>query len=402
MIEPAAIVYVVDDDPSIRRAIKHLVESVGLHVELFASPAEFLNHHPRDVPSCLITDIRLPGMSGLDLQRKLLQTKNDIPIIFITAHGDIPMSVRAMKARAVEFLTKPFRDQDLLDAVQAGLERNHVRRQRLAETALLRDRLQSLTPREREVRWCHCLHSGLCRTGSNDGLIFPLPEGGTGTWGAALRSPDSRTRIQKASPVPGCNYPPVMLDPSGFMATTRAFAYDGVHRGERPVLLDRRSLSWERSEKNFANSVSSRAFPSTPSQTLQRSASACCGRSKRSVSSSFPAAFSIRVLSAPTPATSAWMKKKRSLSIWMRCVRARCGSRLLCPICAPGRAKFPLFPRIQIESQHLTSQTENVPRRRLQKSVSTSSPRSKLLLPGLTVSLVTTPQPILLLDRFPG
>lgn len=151
MIEPAAIVYVVDDDPSIRRAIKRLVESVGLHVELFASPAEFLNHQPRDVPSCLITDIRLPGMSGLDLQRKLLQTKNDIPIIFITAHGDIPMSVRAMKAGAVEFLTKPFRDQDLLDAVQAGLERNHVRQQRLAETALLRDRLQSLTPREREV-----------------------------------------------------------------------------------------------------------------------------------------------------------------------------------------------------------------------------------------------------------
>jgi len=151
MSEPVAIVFVVDDDPSIRRAIKRLVESVGLHVELFASAADFLNYRHPDIPSCLVTDIRLPGMSGLDLQRKLVQAKHEIPIIFITAHGDIPMSVRAMKAGAVEFLTKPFRDQDLLDAIQVGLERDRARRKRLAETAFLRERLQSLTPREREV-----------------------------------------------------------------------------------------------------------------------------------------------------------------------------------------------------------------------------------------------------------
>jgi len=151
MTQAAAIVYVVDDDPSIRRAIKRLVESVGLHVEPFASATEFLDHPFPDAPSCLVTDIRLPGMSGLDLQRELVQSKNDIPIIFITAHGDIPMSVRAMKSGAVEFLTKPFRDQDLLDAIHFGLERDRTRRQRIAETGRLRDRLESLTPREREV-----------------------------------------------------------------------------------------------------------------------------------------------------------------------------------------------------------------------------------------------------------
>jgi FixJ family two-component response regulator len=147
----AAIVYVVDDDPSVRRAIKRLVESVGLHVELFASAREFLSHRLPDVTSCLVTDIRLPGISGLDLQRALLQANNDIPIIFVTAHGDIPMSVRAMKSGAVEFLTKPFHDQDLLDAIQVGLERDRTRRKRLAETAHLLNRLKSLTPREREV-----------------------------------------------------------------------------------------------------------------------------------------------------------------------------------------------------------------------------------------------------------
>jgi FixJ family two-component response regulator len=142
---------VVDDDPSVRRAIKRLVESVGLHVELFGSATEFINSSRPDVASCLVLDIRLPGISGLDFQRELVQAKNEIPMIFITAHGDIPMTVRAMKAGAVEFLTKPFRDQDLLDAIQVGLERDRVRRQRQAETAMLRERLESLTPREREI-----------------------------------------------------------------------------------------------------------------------------------------------------------------------------------------------------------------------------------------------------------
>ena len=151
MTEPASIVFVVDDDPSVRRAIKRLVESVGLHVELFESATEFINSSHPDVASCLVLDIRLPGISGLDFQRELVQAKRDIPMIFITAHGDIPMTVRAMKAGAVEFLTKPFRDQDLLDAIQVGLERDRVRRQRQAETAMLRERLESLTPREREI-----------------------------------------------------------------------------------------------------------------------------------------------------------------------------------------------------------------------------------------------------------
>jgi len=151
MTESPAIVFVVDDDPSVRRAIKRLVESVGLHVELFGSATEFMNSSHPDVASCLVLDIRLPGISGLDFQRELIKTQHEIPIIFITAHGDIQMSVRAMKAGAVEFLTKPFRDQDLLDAIQAALERDRARRQSVANTALLRERLESLTPREREV-----------------------------------------------------------------------------------------------------------------------------------------------------------------------------------------------------------------------------------------------------------
>jgi RNA polymerase sigma factor (sigma-70 family) len=152
MAEPSSIVFVVDDDPSVRRAIKHLVESVGLHVELFGSAAEFINGSRPDVASCcLVLDIRLPGINGLDFQRELVQAKNETPMIFITAHGDIPMTVRAMKAGAVDFLTKPFRDQDLLDAIQVGLERDRLRRQRQAATAMLRERLESLTPREREI-----------------------------------------------------------------------------------------------------------------------------------------------------------------------------------------------------------------------------------------------------------
>ncbi len=151
MTEPAPIVFVVDDDSSVRRAIKRLVESVGLRVELFGSAMEFVSSTRPDVLSCLITDIRLPGISGLDFQRELANAKNEIPMIFITAHGDIPMAVRAMKAGAVEFLTKPFRDQDLLDAIQVGLERDRGRRRRQAEAEILRQRFESLTPREREV-----------------------------------------------------------------------------------------------------------------------------------------------------------------------------------------------------------------------------------------------------------
>jgi RNA polymerase sigma factor (sigma-70 family) len=151
MTDQASMIFVVDDDPSVRRAIKRLVESVGLQVELFGSAAEFMDSSRPDVVSCLVLDIRLPGMSGLDFQRELARTRDEIPTIFITAHGDIPMTVRAMKAGAVEFLTKPFRDQDLLDAIQVALQRDRARRQRQAEAATLQERLESLTPREREV-----------------------------------------------------------------------------------------------------------------------------------------------------------------------------------------------------------------------------------------------------------
>jgi FixJ family two-component response regulator len=150
MSEPPPIVFVVDDDPSVRRAIKRLIGSVGLRVELFGSPQEFINRRP-DAPSCLVLDIRLPGISGLDFQRELAHSGIHIPIIFITAHGDIPMTVRAMKAGAVEFLTKPFRDQDLLDAIQIALDMDRTRRQREAEIATLQVRFESLTSREREV-----------------------------------------------------------------------------------------------------------------------------------------------------------------------------------------------------------------------------------------------------------
>ena len=151
MSNVAPVVFVVDDDPSVRRAIQRLVESVGLQVELFGSAQEFLRSERPDAPSCLVLDIRLPGISGLDFQRQLAEANIHIPIIFITAHGDIPMTVRAMKAGAVEFLTKPFRDQDLLDAIQIALERDRTRRVQETEVAKLRERYESLTPREREV-----------------------------------------------------------------------------------------------------------------------------------------------------------------------------------------------------------------------------------------------------------
>ena len=151
MSEPESIVFVVDDDPSVRCAIKRLIGTVGLQVQLFGSAQEFLASKLPNMPSCLVLDVRLPGSSGLALQRQLVEANFQIPIIFITAHGDVPMTVRAMKAGAVEFLTKPFHDQDLLDAIHSALERDRGRRQQEAGLAVLRERFESLSPREREV-----------------------------------------------------------------------------------------------------------------------------------------------------------------------------------------------------------------------------------------------------------
>jgi FixJ family two-component response regulator len=145
------IVFVVDDDESLRAALKSLFGSVGLQAQLFASAAEFLQARLPDVPSVLVLDIRLPGVSGLDFQAELAKASIHIPIIFITGHGDIPMSVRAMKAGAVEFLTKPFREQDLLDAVQIGLEKDRARRQDAQAHSTLWASYNALTPREQEV-----------------------------------------------------------------------------------------------------------------------------------------------------------------------------------------------------------------------------------------------------------
>jgi FixJ family two-component response regulator len=149
--QPDSIVYVVDDDSSVREAIKSLIRSVGLRVETFGTAQEFLKSARPDAPGCVVLDVRLPGLSGLDLQRELAANGSNLPVIFITGHGDIPMSVRAMKAGALEFLTKPFRDQDLLDAIQQALERDRGARQQRSETAELRERFDSLTAREREV-----------------------------------------------------------------------------------------------------------------------------------------------------------------------------------------------------------------------------------------------------------
>ena len=144
-------VFVIDDDRGMRRAVQDLVESVGLHAESFATAQEFLIKKRTSDPSCLVLDVRLPQMSGLDFQRRLAEIDVRIPIIFITAHGDIPMSVRALKSGAVEFLTKPFRDQDLLDAIQQALQRDRIAQEQEAEINDLRQRYQTLTMREREV-----------------------------------------------------------------------------------------------------------------------------------------------------------------------------------------------------------------------------------------------------------
>ena len=151
MKQPDSIVFVVDDDSSVREAIESLIQSVGLRVETFETAQEFLRSKRPDVPGCVVLDVRLPGLSGLDLQRELAAHGIKLPVIFITGHGDIPMSVRAMKAGALEFLTKPFRDQDLLDAIQQALERDRTARQHQMETTELREHFDSLTSREREV-----------------------------------------------------------------------------------------------------------------------------------------------------------------------------------------------------------------------------------------------------------
>ena len=148
---PNGVVFVIDDDPSVRSSLKFLISTVGLRVETFDSAETALQELPADAPSCLVLDVRLRGLSGLDLQHELAARKCHIPIVFITGHGDIPMTVRAMKAGAVEFLTKPFRDQDLLDAIQIALQRDHARREQEKELTKLQRRFDLLTAREREV-----------------------------------------------------------------------------------------------------------------------------------------------------------------------------------------------------------------------------------------------------------
>jgi len=150
-VSAAPVVFVVDDDASVRSSLKFLLSTVGLQTETFDSADSFLHKTHVDVPSCLVLDVRLPGLSGLDFQRELATRNICIPIVFLTGHGDIPMSVRAMKAGAVEFLTKPFRDQDLLDAVRIALDRDRARREQEKELTNIRGRFDSLTSREQEV-----------------------------------------------------------------------------------------------------------------------------------------------------------------------------------------------------------------------------------------------------------
>src|SRR5438105_14387873 len=151
MPDANSTVWVIDDDPDLRASVGRLLRSLGIDVQLFASISDFLKSDPPDGPTCLVLDVRLPGQSGLDIQRELARAKRQLPIIFITGHGDIPMSVQAMKGGAVEFLTKPFRDQDLLDGIQLGLSRDRDRRENDKALAALRERFGSLSPREREI-----------------------------------------------------------------------------------------------------------------------------------------------------------------------------------------------------------------------------------------------------------
>src|SRR5712675_2636975 len=140
MPDANSTVFVIDDDPDVRASVGRLLRSLGLEAQLFASVSDFLKSAPPDGPSCLVLDVRLPGRSGLDFQRELSAAKKELPIIFVTGHGDIPMSVQAMKRGAIEFLTKPYRDQDLLDAIQLGLSRDRARRENAKDMAALRER----------------------------------------------------------------------------------------------------------------------------------------------------------------------------------------------------------------------------------------------------------------------
>jgi FixJ family two-component response regulator len=151
MADANGTVLVVDDDPALRESVGRLLRSLGLETQLFASISDFLESDPPDGPACLVLDVRLPGKSGLDLQRELAAANRELPIIFVTGHCDIPMTVQAMKGGAIEFLTKPFRDQDLLDAIQLGLSRDRVRRENEKALATLRERFASLSPRERDI-----------------------------------------------------------------------------------------------------------------------------------------------------------------------------------------------------------------------------------------------------------
>ncbi len=154
MSETDPIVIIIDDDPSFRRSTERLIRSAGFNIQAFGAATEFLRGRRPDAPACLVLDVRLPTLRGLDLQRELARAGVEIPIIFITGHGDIPMSVQAMKAGAIEFLIKPFREQDLLDAIQQAIKRDRTARELQRQLADMRGRYESLTPREREVMAC--------------------------------------------------------------------------------------------------------------------------------------------------------------------------------------------------------------------------------------------------------
>ena len=151
MTDQQSVIFVIDDDLAVREALDSLFQSTGLNARFFESTDAFLQSERPDVPGCLVLDVRLPGLSGLDFQREMIKSGIHLPIIFITGHGDVPMSVRAMKAGATEFLTKPFQDQDLLDAIHAGFEKDMVRRRTASDIAALQERSSTLTSREREI-----------------------------------------------------------------------------------------------------------------------------------------------------------------------------------------------------------------------------------------------------------
>jgi FixJ family two-component response regulator len=167
MSEENPTVLVVDDDPQMRDSIGQLLRSLGMDPQLFASVSDFLKSDKPNAPTCLVLDVRLPGRSGLEFQRDLAAANRDLPIIFITGHGDIPMTVQAMKGGAIEFLTKPFRDQDLLDAIEVGLARDRARRASEKALAALRERFEALSPREREIM-VHVTQGRLCKQIAGD------------------------------------------------------------------------------------------------------------------------------------------------------------------------------------------------------------------------------------------